>query len=57
MNPIERQILKNQIVIMHYVFFRGNKEIDEAIEETRELLNPNFLEKYVYGKNKKEDLK
>jgi len=46
MNEIERQILKNQIMIMENVFFKENKEIEIRIEETRELLNPNILEKY-----------
>ena len=43
MTPIERQILRNQIVIMQNIFFNKNEDLGITIEETRELLNPKVL--------------
>ena len=46
MNKKINQILKNQITIIQTAFKDdGDKEL--RIEETRELLNPNFVEKFA----------
>ncbi|KKL52246.1 hypothetical protein LCGC14_2287430 [marine sediment metagenome] len=54
MTPIERQLLKNQVIIMESVFFKGSEDTNIRIEETRELLNPNVIERLCCGMSEVE---